>query len=105
MFNGEESSTASISASIIQGSVIGPATYTVTAADLKPLQPGNSLVNFADDTYLVVPSVNASTRQQEMDSIATGAAANNLKQKQRNRISEFQKHCHNHCPIYRVKKC
>jgi len=31
-------------------------------ADLKPLQPGNSLVKFADDTYLVVPLVNASTR-------------------------------------------
>ena len=30
--------------------------------DLKPLQPGNSLVKFADDTYLVVPLVNASTR-------------------------------------------
>ena len=79
MFNGEESSTASISASIVQGSGIGPAAYTVTAADLKPLQPGNSLVKFADDTYLVVPSVNASTRQQEMDNIATWAAANNLK--------------------------
>jgi len=77
--NGEESSTASISASIVQGSGIGPAAYTVTAADLKPLQSGNSLVKFANDTYLVVPSVNASTRQQEMDSIATWAAANNLK--------------------------
>jgi len=29
--------------------------------------------------YLVVPSVNASTRQQEMDNIATWAAVNNLK--------------------------
>ena len=81
MFNGKESTTASISASIIQGSVIGPAAFTVTAADLKPLHPGNSLVKFADDTNLVVPSVNASTRQQEMDNIATWAAANrpNLK--------------------------
>jgi len=79
MFNGKESTTASISASIIQGSGIGPAAFTVTAADLKPLHPGNSLVKFADDTYLVVPSVNASTRQQEMDNIATWSAANNLK--------------------------
>jgi len=63
MFNGKESTTASISASIIQGSSIGPAAFTVTAADLTPLHPGNSLVKFADDTYLVVPSVNASTRQ------------------------------------------
>lgn len=51
----------------------------VTAADLKPLHPGNSLVKSADDTYLVVPSVNAGTRQQERDKIATWAAANNLK--------------------------
>jgi len=45
------------------------------------LQPGNSLVKFADDTYLVVPSVNASMRQQEMemDNIATWAAPNNFK--------------------------
>jgi len=42
VFNGEESSTASISASIVQGSGIGPAAYTVTTADLKPLQPGKA---------------------------------------------------------------
>jgi len=41
VFNREESSTASISASIVQGSGIGPEAYTVTAADLKPLQPGS----------------------------------------------------------------
>jgi len=81
MFNGEESSTASISSSpsIIHGSGIGPAAFTVTAADLKPLHPGNSLVKFADDTYLVIPSVNAGTRQQEMDNTVTWAIANNLK--------------------------
>jgi len=60
MFNGEESSTATISTSIIQGSGIGPAAYTVIAADLKPFQHGNSMVKFTDYTYLVVPSVNAS---------------------------------------------
>jgi len=36
-------------------------------------------VKFADYIYVVVPSVNTSTRQQEMDNIATWAAANNLK--------------------------
>ena len=55
-----------------------PAAFTVTGADLKPLHPSNSLVKSADDTYLVVPSVNADTRQQEMDNIATWAEANNL---------------------------
>ena len=78
-FNGEESSTTSISASIIQGSGIGPAAYSVTAADLKTIHSGNSLIKFADDTYLVIPSANASTRQQEIGHIATWAATNNLK--------------------------
>jgi len=41
------------------------------------LQPGNSLVKFADDTYLVVPSVNASMRQQEME--MDNIAPNNFK--------------------------
>jgi len=45
------SSTKSISASIVQGSSIGPASYAVTVADLRPLHAGNSLVKFADGTY------------------------------------------------------
>ena len=52
--NAEESSTANISASIIQESSIGPTVYTVTAAD---------------DTYLIIPSAIAGMRQQEMDNI------------------------------------
>ena len=37
MFSGDVSRTRSITASIIQGSSIGPAAYTVTAADFRPL--------------------------------------------------------------------
>ena len=55
IFSGGESSTANITASIIQGSGIGPAAYAVVAADLRSVHPGNSLVKYADDTYLVVP--------------------------------------------------
>ena len=58
---------------------IGPAAYSITAADLKTIHSGNSLIKFADDTYLVIPSANASTRQQEIGHIATWAATNNLK--------------------------
>jgi len=50
-----------------------------TAAVLKTIHSGNSLIKFADDTYLVIPSANASTRQQEIGHIATWAATNNLK--------------------------
>ena len=46
VYNGEVSSTRSISASIIQGSSLGPASYAVTAADLKPLHASNNLIKF-----------------------------------------------------------
>ena len=47
-----------ISASIIQGSGLGPASYVVTASDLHPVTPGNTMVKYADVTYLVVPADN-----------------------------------------------
>ena len=50
VYNGEVSSMKSISASIVQGSSVGPASYVVTAADLRPLHADNSLVKYADDT-------------------------------------------------------
>ena len=59
--------------SIIQGSSLGPASYAVTAADLKPLHANNSLVKFADDTYLVIPAECADSRAAELDNIAAWA--------------------------------
>jgi len=47
---GVESSVLGITASIIQGSAIGLASFVVGAADLKAVTPGNLLVKFADDT-------------------------------------------------------
>ena len=44
-----------MNASIIQGSAIGPAMYVVNAADLHTVMPGNSLMKYADDTYLLIP--------------------------------------------------
>jgi len=43
------------------------------------MHPGNSLVKYADDTYLVVPSANISTRALEINNVEVWAAANNLK--------------------------
>ena len=43
-----------VSASIIQGSAIGPAAYVVTAGDLTATVPGNSLCKFADDTLSLI---------------------------------------------------
>jgi len=90
MYNDEVSSTRSILASIIQGSSLGSALYTVTAANLKPLHTNNSLVKFADDTYLVVSAECADSRGTELDNIAAWAAKNNL---QLNKLKTSQ------CPV------
>jgi len=50
-----------ISAGIIQGSGIGPASYVVNSSDLTAVKPGN-LKLYADDTYLIIPSTIVDTR-------------------------------------------
>ena len=45
-----------ISASIIQGTGIGPVPYVVNASDLKAIFLWNKLFKYADDTYLIVPA-------------------------------------------------
>jgi len=51
-FGHETSDFQDIMASIIQGSCIGPASYVVTASDLRAVTHGNSMAKYADDTYL-----------------------------------------------------
>ena len=67
-----------ILASLIQGSAIGPASYVVTASDLHPVSPGNSIDKYADDTYLIIPAVNAHTCASEIANVEAWAANNNL---------------------------
>ena len=78
IYRGQASTMKSITASIVQGSGIGPASYVVNAGDLKALTSGNHLCKFADDTYLIVPSGNEGSRLAEIDSIETWAKRNNL---------------------------
>jgi len=73
------SGVAVINASVIQGSVLGPASYVVTAADLHPVHERNCIFKYADDTYLIVPAVNTDTCQEEIDHLQTWARSNNLK--------------------------
>jgi len=40
-----------ITAGVIQGSAVGPATFVVKAADLTLIKPSNLLVKYADDMY------------------------------------------------------
>jgi len=46
------SKLAHINASIVQGSVIDPASYAVEASDLHPPNPCSVMSKFADDTYM-----------------------------------------------------
>ena len=64
-FGGVVSEYISISASIIQGSAAGPVSYVVTGSDLRPLTPGNTMVKFADDTYLIVPASDCESCAEE----------------------------------------
>jgi len=70
----------SITASIIQGSAIGPTSYVVTASDLYATSNGNELCKYADDTYLIglIPAVIVNTRSKELQHISDWATSNNL---------------------------
>jgi len=75
---GVESEFIGISASIIQGSAVGPASYVVTGSDLRPLTDGNLMVKFADDTYLIIPESNSGSCAGEISHIGDWASSNNL---------------------------
>ena len=75
----EISTLASIQASVIQGSGLGPASYLVTAADIRPVSGGNCIIKFADDTYLIVPAENCGTSVAELAHIEDWAEKNNLR--------------------------
>ena len=77
-FGGEESEFISISASIIQGSAAGPASFVVTGSDLHPLTAGNLMVKFADDTYLIIPASNSGSCAREINHVEEWAMLNNL---------------------------
>lgn len=77
-YRGQTSALRDISASIIQGSAIGPASYVVTAADLCSVTPGNSLCKYADDTYIIIPEVNVRSRVAEIDNVEAWSRLNNL---------------------------
>ena len=78
-FQQHTSPMAEITASVIQGSAVGPAAYVVNAADLNATTPGNELVKFADNTYVVIPASNIHTRQAEINNVEQSAKTNNLK--------------------------
>ena len=78
-YGGDVSEVACITASIVQGSVLGPVSYVVGASDLHPRHKFNILVKFADDTYLLVGSSHLGTVREEFEGISDWAKKNNLR--------------------------
>jgi len=39
--------------------------YVVNAGDLQVVTPGNSLMKYTDDTYLVIPACNVDSRDKK----------------------------------------
>ena len=68
-----------INSSVIQGSGIGPASYSVNASDLRPCTDGNDIVKFADDFDLVIPASNIDSRSAELRHVEVWSVANNLR--------------------------
>ena len=77
--NGITSQLLDISASIIQGSAVGPAaSYVVNAADLTTIIAGTLIFKYADDMYIVIPAYNVSSRAAELDHVDRWAESNYL---------------------------
>ena len=79
IFNGIISPFLGINSSVIQGSGIGPASYSVNAPDLRPCTDGNDIVKFADDFDLVIPASNIDSRSAELRHVEVWSVANNLR--------------------------
>jgi hypothetical protein len=79
IFHGQQSSSAQISAGVIQGSVMGPTLFNLASSTLTPLSPANSFFKYADDGYLVVPANNSDSIPDELDHHQKWATAQNLK--------------------------
>jgi len=76
---GKESSFAEINASVVQGSVVGPASFVVGASNLHTLYSSNMLMKYADDSYLLVGSNHIATASEEFKHITIWARENNLR--------------------------
>ena len=75
---GLTSAMLEISASIIQGSAIGPASFVVAAADLCCVTLGNNLCKYADNTRIIIPASNVHSRAAEINNVEAWARINNL---------------------------
>ena len=68
-----------VTANIVQGSVLGPPSFLVTASDLQPLSSSNVIVKYAHDMYVIISTSNHSTCNSEIQHVEGRADKHNLK--------------------------
>ena len=78
-FSGFVSGFQRITASIIQGSAVGLVSFVINASDLSTVTPGNRMIKYANDTYIVIPACNIQSRVTEREYVADWVQKNNLK--------------------------
>ena len=78
-FRGQKSNFLPITASVVQGSAVGPFCFIATATGLRPIHAHNEMSKYADDCYLIVPANNTPTITSELQHINSWASQNNLK--------------------------
>ena len=71
-FQGETSQSANITASVVQGLVLGPTLFNLNSCDLVPVSDLNRYFKYADDAYLIVTYSNASTIPAEIAHHSSG---------------------------------
>ena len=96
-FNGDISTPLEITASIVQGSAVGPTVCVVIAADPHTVTPGNEMCKYADDTHLIIPASNFSSRAVELDNVDTWSRSNNLKLNRKKSSEIIFYDCRRHC--------
>ena len=66
------------------------------------MTPGNSLIKYADDTYLVIPACNVDSRDKEITSVEEWSRVNNLTLNQAKSVEvifrDNRKRCCTHSP-------
>ena len=77
-FGGKISALSNINCSVVQGSALGPIAFIAASSRLSPLNNGNKIVKYADDTYIIIPQPNFTTTRDEINNIQKWARANNL---------------------------
>src|SRR6218665_230264 len=78
-FQGVTSSVAYVNASVVQGSVAGPASFIICTSTLQPKHRMNIQVKYAEDAYLLIGSENIHTAEEERKIISIWAQPNNLR--------------------------